>query len=71
MERAITIGGRLIVVWLIALSSFMNNGQSHVFYITVVEMMLTLPLILSRALAKFKYQVICIYYHFNSPIFSQ
>ncbi|MBA3074739.1 MAG: HD domain-containing protein [Anaerolineae bacterium] len=56
IERAIVLALGLLVLWLIALMTFMENGKNHAVNLAFVSVLMVLLIGLTRALLKNKYQ---------------
>jgi putative nucleotidyltransferase with HDIG domain len=56
IERVIIIGIGLLVVWIIALMTFMDNGQNHIINLAFVSGLTVLLIALNRTLPKTGYQ---------------
>ena len=56
IERAIVLALGLLVLWLIALMTFMENGKNHAVNLAFVSLLMVLLIGLTRALVKNKYQ---------------
>ena len=56
VEHAIILGIGLLVLWFIALMTFMENGQNHILNLAFVGGLTVLLVCLARALPKTKYQ---------------
>ena len=56
VERAILIGISLLALWLIALMTFMENGQNHITNLAFISALTILLVGLAKALPQTKYQ---------------